>query len=65
MKDYVIAIEERLVRHVLVKAESADEALQSTIDKYKCSQIVLDACDFAGVQVRCVSPEPTEWEEID
>lgn len=65
MANYRIVIEERLVREINVDACSVDEALQSVADKWKSSLIILDDTDFVGVQMRCVGPESTEWEEID
>ena len=65
MNTYKIVVEERLVREISVDAQSVDEALQSVADKWHSSLIVLDADDFAGVQMRCVEPESTEWEELD
>lgn len=65
MAKYKIVIEEHLVRTITVEAESVDEALQSTADKWKSGLIVLDADDFARALMCCDEPEPTEWEEID
>ena len=62
---YKIAIEEHLVREIEIEASSVDEALQKAADKWKSEVVVLDADDFARALMSCVSPEPTEWEEID
>lgn len=64
MAKYKIAIEERLVREIIVDAESADEALQQVADDWSSELIVLDADDFAGAQMKCIGPDPTDWEDL-
>ena len=64
MAKYKIAIEEHLVREIIVEAESNDEAMQKVIDDWKSELIVLTADDFARAFVACEGPDPTGWEEI-
>lgn len=65
MNKYKFAIEERLVRVVEVTAISLEAAAQQVKDEYYSGDIVLDADDFKGVQMKCVSPEQTEWIDMD
>ena len=65
MNRYVFTIEERLSRDVGIVANSLEQAMQLLRDEYRRSEIVLDAGDFKGAQMRCILPEQTEWTDID
>ena len=46
MKDYIVVIEETLVRKVEIKASSEEMALDTIKDLYRNEEIVLDSSDY-------------------
>ena len=46
MKDYIVVIEETLVRKVEIKASSEEMALEGVKELYKNEEIVLDSSDY-------------------
>ena len=65
MNKYKFVIEERLVRVVEVTADSLEAAAQQVKDEYYSGDIVLNADDFKGVQMKCMLPEQTDWIDMD
>lgn len=57
MAEFTIEIEEKLSRHVTVKADSLAEAISKVEDLYNNQEIVLDSNDYQGVSIREVSGE--------
>lgn len=45
---YIVQVEEHLVRHVIIEANSENEAEAAVERLYRASNIVLDAGDFEG-----------------
>lgn len=45
-------ITETLQRTIEVEAESEEDALQKVKEMYKNEEIVLDSCDFVGVEIK-------------
>jgi hypothetical protein len=46
MKDYIVVIEETLVRKVEIKASSEEMALDAIKELYNNAEIVLDSSDY-------------------
>lgn len=46
MKDYIVVIEETLVRKVEIKASSEEMALEGVKELYDNAEIVLDSSDY-------------------
>ena len=51
-KDYEIEIKEELARVIKVKAESLGDAIEEVMEKYDRGEIVLDAQDFVGKEIK-------------
>lgn len=51
-KDYEIEIKEELARVIKVKAESLGDAIEEVMEKYDKGEIVLDAEDFVGKEIK-------------
>ena len=51
-KDYEIEIKEELARVIKVKAESLGDAIEEVMEKYDKGEIVLDAQDFVGKEIK-------------
>ena len=51
-KDYEIDIKEELARVIKVKAESLGDAIEEVMEKYDKGEIVLDAQDFVGKEIK-------------
>lgn len=52
-KFYVIKIEEVLRRHIIVQAESIDDACMNAQQAYENADIILYADDFADMNIEC------------
>ena len=52
MKEYKIEVTETLSRTIHIEAASRDEAVKKVKDMYRNEEIVLDADDFIGVDIR-------------
>ena len=51
-KDNEIEIKEELARVIKVKAESLGDAIEEVMEKYDKGEIVLDAEDFVGKEIK-------------
>lgn len=51
---YVVEITEKLVKHVIVEAESTDEAKEKVSDAHREAKIVLDYDDYEDVDFECL-----------
>lgn len=51
---YVVEITEKLVKHVIVEAESTDEAEEKVSDAHREAKIVLDYDDYEDVDFECL-----------
>lgn len=49
MENFLVTVKEELIREVLVKATSAEDAEAAVILRYKAEEIVLDYSDFVDV----------------
>ena len=63
---YTITIEETVAKDFEVEANSADEAYEPAIQKYKSNEFVLDPgdCQFRQIAITAPSNEATEWSEF-
>lgn len=51
---YVVKITEELVKHVIMEAESMEEAAEKVADAHYEGKIVLDYADYNGADFKCL-----------
>lgn len=51
---YVVEITEKLIKHVVVEAESTDEAEEKVSDAHRKAKIILDYDDYEDVDFECL-----------
>ena len=51
---YVVEITEKLVKHVVVEADSTEEAEEKAMNAHRDEKIVLDYSDYDGVDCVCL-----------
>lgn len=65
---YVIEIEETLLRHVIVEAETEHEARDKAWKAYNNEEIVLDYRDYADTDFNCIreadDDDINDYEEV-
>ena len=63
---YTITIEKTVTKDVEIEANSAEEAYETTEQKYKSGMFVLDPgeCQFRQIAITKPSNEATEWREF-
>ena len=63
---YTITIEETVARDFEVEADSAEEACETTEQRYKSGEFVLNPgeCQFRQIAITKPSDEATEWREF-
>lgn len=63
---YTITIEETVTKDFEVEADSAEEAYETTEQKYELGEFVLDPgeCQFKQIAITAPSDEATEWKEF-
>lgn len=63
---YTITIEEAVAKDFEVEADSAEEAYETAVQKYKTGEFVLDPgeCQFKQIAITKPGNECTEWREF-
>ena len=63
---YTITIEETVAKDFEVEADSAEEAYETSEQKYKSGEFALDPgdCQFKQIAITAPSNEATEWKEF-
>ena len=66
MEEYVITIEETVSQEFIVKADSAEEAMDIAQQKYRDCEFVLEPGNLVAKQMMCEAPdgEVTDWIEF-